>query len=695
MAPLIMTNVSFRHILRLTFVLFSLYLLGDAFYRWDGFKYYASFYEFLPSIALALILWSVLSIVTAMLIWITVWASEWIFHRVGLKLKIHHLILFLFIFALLGILIWIGKQFLISHFKAIYTSSITMQIKLIVSACLLLLSVLSAWLLRNKAIVCIGAVLERLTPLVWIFGICVMLSVPIVTYHTFLKPADIIKSQKALQSSIENIDRPNIIVVIFDALSAQEMSLHGYSRPTTPFIDEWSKSASFFKRVEANSNWTTPAMVSLATGKRIWTHQVYNIEGQVSDKRNENIMSLLKDNGYFNMAFITNDYASAQRLGISNDLDIAPSWRMPNGSLFETINTFLYRVFADKIRLYNWLMKEDFIIYRLLFVISPHLTTTIVEPEAVFNSFISTLDNNPPEPYMAWIHLYPPHNPYIPPEPYLGMFDPSSKYRTIENQSIQMHKWVTERYVGDNSDRKFFPPDVQKDVNVMRARYDEFIRYCDEHFKDFIKKLEERNSLDNTIIILTSDHGESFEHGFVTHGAHDLYETMTHIPLIIKEPGQSEGRIITDLVEQIDITSSILDFAKIPAPSWVEGRSFLPLMYGEKLPERPVFSMNFRTNASRGHPIERGRINVWKGNHKLMYHLNTEEVMLFDYVQDPHELNNLIDKEHDISQNLFDILKDNLKAANERILKEGKLPPQQNTGGSPVITNDIVEDPIK
>ena len=190
-------------------------------------------------------------------------------------------------------------------------------------------------------------------------------------------------------------------------------------------------------------------------------------------KNSENIISVLKNNGYYNMAYITNDYASAKKLGIANDVDIAPAWIIPNRSLYEIINVFLYRLFADNIRLYNWILKEDFIIYKFLFVISPKLTTTIVRPEIVFDNFLEVIDNNPPEPYFAWIHLYPPHNPYLPPEPFMGMFDSSPELRDLKSQSLLHAKLTREGYLGK---KKYFPPDIQPMVDRFRSRYDEFIK---------------------------------------------------------------------------------------------------------------------------------------------------------------------------------------------------------------------------
>ncbi len=214
-----------------------------------------------------------------------------------------------------------------------------------------------------------------------------------------------------------------------------------------------------------------------------------------------------------------------------------------------------------------------------------------------------------------------------------------------------------------------FKQEQQAMIDILRARYNEFISYCDKQFEDFIEQLATRDNLKNTVIILSSDHGESFEHNFVGHASPYLYEQMVHIPLIIKESNQTKGRVINDLVEQIDIAPTILDLADIPVPSWMEGRSLVPLMRDEKVPSRPVFSMSFIRNPSRGHQITRGTIAVWDGDYKLIHYLEEKESLLFNLKQDPDELQNLFDKEPEIAQDLLILIQDNLKKANQRISK--------------------------
>ena len=653
-------TTSYWQVFRLIFVIFSLYLMGDAFFRWDGFRYYASFSEFIPSIALITILWSIVAVFTAMLVWLSGRVVEWLSQRIGWRIKMEHWLLFICAFILFGVAVWIFR-------RRIW--NIVHMHREVLFLCVTFAVILLTWLSRNKSERWISVIQERITPLVWLFGIWVVFSIPVVAYHTWIKQTDNTVSQRIPGTTTDDRSRPNIILVTFDALTARDMSVYGYERPTTPFISGWAKSASLFRRLEAAGNITTPTTASLMTGKRLWTHQAYHQIGSKPEKSSiENLPLVLKNNGYYTMAFVVNRRASVKTLGISNSFDVAPigtEFRMPV-SLLGIVYKSLYRLFGDKIRLHDWIIKGDFILCRFVDIMSRHSTKTTVPPENAFNRFLWIIDNNPGEPFFVWIHLLPPHDPYLPPAPYIGMFDSSSELRTFKSQwkELKTLKNLWRRFKPQD-----FPQEIQATFDTLRSRYDEFIRYCDKQFEDFINGLKKRDILKNTVIIMSSDHGESFEHNYLGHGRKYLYEQVTHIPLIIKEPDQTEGQIINDLIEQIDIPATILELANIAVPTWMEGRSLAPLMRGKRLSSKPLFSMNFQKNKSRGQKIINGSIAVWEGDYKLIHYIEEKESLLFNLKQDPDELNNLFDKEPEAGQRLLSLIQDNLKKANERISK--------------------------
>ena len=654
--------LSFNGFFRLIFVFFSLYLMGDAFSSWDGFSYYASFLEFIPSVALAFILWSIVAAVTAAMLWLSFKLIEWAGNLIGLEIGTQHLLLNAFLFALIGGSIWKIKQMGWSDVQT------TLVFKLAVLGCAFFLSIYLTWLFRNKAGRFAVIAQERLTPLVWLYGIILVLSVPLVSYHAWIKGT----GSEILERTTGNFGikdyHPNIILVSFDALAAREMSLYGYNRNTTPFITEWSKNATVFTRAESGSNFTTPAVAGLMTGKRVWTHQTYHIAGTKPVRSAvESLPSLLKDYGYFNIALVTNPFASVRMLGMENSFDIAPltsEFGVPAslfGWKFGVVDEMLYRAFGDKIRLHNWIFKNDFILSRVINLFSRNISETTVPPAKTFDRFLEIIDGRPQKPFFAWIHLFPPHDPYLPPEQYKGEYNSSRELRTYKSQ---------EKLIEDSYTHLFnylpFPEEMQPSVNLMRDYYDEFVTYIDSTFEDFTEGLNKKNP-GNTIIILTADHGESFEHGYFTHGGPFLYEQVTHVPLIIKMPDQKKGQTLASLIEQVDIPATILGLAGIPVPSWMEGRSLVPLMQGEKLPGRPAFSMNFEGNPSMGRDITSGSIAVWDGDYKLIHYLDKNESLLFNIKQDPDELLDITHKEPEISQHLLDVILGNLEQANEKI----------------------------
>jgi arylsulfatase A-like enzyme len=657
----VMNRISYWLILRLVFVMFSLYLMGDAFYRWDGFKYYASFSEFLPSVALASIFWSILSVIASLIAYIFIWAFERLCLVTGLRIRADHLIIFFGIFVIAGVTIWVVKRLNWPN------EHVTLLLRQVVLLSVILVSVMAAWVLRNKSQRWIEILLERITPLVWLFGFWCMLSVPTVIYHVWIKPADHGISSEISRPPSSDTSRPNIILVTFDALTARDMSVYGYQRETTPFLTEWAKNVTLFTRANAAGNTTTPTVTSLMTGKRLWTHQTYHVEHGARPVKSstENVPLLLKNNGYYNMAFIQNSLASVNVLNIHDSFDIHPlptEFSAPV-SLLGIMDKLLLRYFGFKIKLHDWIIKEDFILDRLMRGISGDITKTTVPPEKAFESFLRVLDNNPPEPYFAWIHLYPPHFPYLPYEPYIGEFDPSPELRTFKSQN---RGWRST--FGYHVKHKQFPKEIQRTADILRSRYDEFIKFSDNQFEDFITEMDNRDRLKDTVIIVSSDHGESFEHAFMTHAGEYLFEQVTHIPLIMREPGQTEGRVIDDLVEQVDIPATILDLALIPIPSWMEGRSLVPLGSGLSLPPRAALSMALEGQATRGNKITKGTIAIWEDDYKLIHYLDKGQSLLFDLKQDPGELNNLFEKKPETGQRLLSLLKENLKKANEKIL---------------------------
>lgn len=659
-----MSKTSYWQFFRLIFVVFFLYLMGDAFYRWDGFRYYGSFTEFMMSVALAAVLLSILTLLVTLSVWLPYQVLNYLTLRMGWYRQRDFFFLIIPVFLVFSAAVWGVKRFI---FPIVSTSP---QIKMAVFLCVLAASVFFTWLLRDKSgrwisriSEGIGIIQNRIAPLVWLFGIFVFFSVPAVSYQTWIKGASGKVSTEISSPALSGKNQPNIIMVTFDAMSASDMSIYGYHRPTTPFISEWAKTATVFTRAKSGSNYTAPTTAGLITGKRVWTHLRFSRMGGSPPIKThtESLPLMLKKNGYHNMAFMVNIITSVYNLGVAESFDIAPfpTEFMIARNITRVVHKAMAPVFSGKFKIDNWFFQEGFITEKLFEKLEKDFDVTAYPPEIAFNRLINAIDYSK-KPFFVWIHLNPPHAPYLPPLPYKGMFDTSGRMRTLRSQLDERSDMLEYRAL-----YKRFPADIE----TLRARYDEFVGYCDSQFKGFIGHLEKEGKLKNTVIILSTDHGEIFDHNSILHGD-TLYEPETHIPLIMKEPGQSEGRIVDDLVEQIDIPATILDLAYIPVPSWMEGRSLLPLMRGELLEPKPVFSMNLEGTSRTTHQITKGTIAVWDGDYKMIHSLDKEESILFNLKNDPGELNNLIDLEPETGRRLLSLIQENLKKANGKIIRE-------------------------
>ncbi len=647
--------MKFYKLCRMVFVVFFLFLLGDAFYRWDGFKYYASIYEFLPSVALISVLWCLVSIITSTVVWFLLKFIYSTSKVVRIKTSLDHIFMMTGFFVCTSVLVLTGKRFLFPDIQ------LSQNIQLAILVTVALISVAMTWQLRARVEQLIEKLQDRITPLVWFFSLIVGISIPVVAFYAIWEPPANTTTNRNTEVMETNMSRPNIVLVTYDALTAKDMSIYGYHRDTTPFISKWSNTATVFNRCEAASTATYTAVPSLMTGKRVWTHGRYHADGGEPSKiRIESMPRLLKDSGYYNMAFTANDIASVKHMGLLDSFDVKPSFfdAIAPVTMAGLLKKNLVHYFGAKIKLYDWIIKDDFILNIFLKTdLLRYPYKTEYPAKKVYDMFFDELKGGYKEPFFAWIHLYPPHAPYLPPKEYVGLYNPSLKYRTAKSQ----RELINSRY---------YTKEQQADADIIRSRYDEFIRYCDMTFEYFITRLTQHKKLKNTVIMLSSDHGEGFEHGVFRHGSPTtMFEEMTNIPLIIKETTQKGGKVINFPVEMTDIPATILELARVPLPLWMEGQSLTPLLRGEPFQPRPVFSMDFQAVPVHGNQVEidKGIISVWVDEYKLIYNIENKESLMYNLTSDPDELNNLFPSESEKGQRLLGLILDNLEKANERI----------------------------
>ena len=218
--------------------------------------------------------------------------------------------------------------------------------------------------------------------------------------------------------------------------------------------------------------------------------------------------------------------------------------------------------------------------------------------DAILPWLRKTLRDNRQTPFFVWLHYWDPHHPHIPPPPY--------------NQTFAHNLYQGE------------------------------IAYADQSLGTMLRVLEEAGELERTLVVVTADHGEGFgEHNEETH-AFLAYNSTLHVPLIIHVPGQAGGRRISQQVGTVDIVPTVLDLLGFSPPEAVQGRSLVPLMFGEQADTiaQPAYYAE-SLSPRLGHGFGELRV-LYQGPFKYIYGPRPE---LYQLIEDPAERHDLASRQ--------------------------------------------------
>jgi arylsulfatase A-like enzyme len=190
-------------------------------------------------------------------------------------------------------------------------------------------------------------------------------------------------------------------------------------------------------------------------------------------------------------------------------------------------------------------------------------------------------------------------------------------------------------------------------LNQKRQEYDEYLAYADSEFGRLYDFMEQSGVLDNTYVVVTSDHGEMFERGILGHITPVLYDPVIRIPLLISRPGQQERQDILTPTLSVDLLPTLLHATGRPMPDWIEG-SLLPAFGGdEENGARSFFVVEAKQNAKYA-PLTKGAVALIRGRHKLIR-----------YLGDPEELENLYPAGPPLAPEMVDELDEKLREVNQ------------------------------
>ena len=373
--------------------------------------------------------------------------------------------------------------------------------------------------------------------------------------------------------------RPDVLLIVIDTLRADHLGVYDYPRETSPHLDALAAESILWRRALSQAPWTSPSVGALLTG----LHPAALGYGDSRDpsRPDERLLFLaeiLRENGYETEAIVSHTYVSAE-LGFDQGFD-----RFDDGDAQGP----------------------------------GHVSSPSVTDKA-----IAALERPPERPFFLFAHYFDPHFNYLRHEPW--DFDPDY------DGELPEHMGALRRIAKTLSPR---------DAEQLRARYDSEIRFTDHHIGRLLDALRRLGRYDDTLIIVTADHGEAFldrKDRWIGH-TKTLYQEAIHVPLMIKLPGGAGGGTVVDsAVGLIDLVPSLLATLdlKNPADYAFDGRA-LPLADSQALRasgERPIFS----ETTARGHWLQ----SVVRGRHKLIFDRKRGRIKFFDLDRDPGERQNL------------------------------------------------------
>jgi arylsulfatase A-like enzyme len=405
--------------------------------------------------------------------------------------------------------------------------------------------------------------------------------------------------------------RTNVLLVTFDALSAEDMSLYGYGLPTTPNIDAFARKGTVFKNYYSCCTFTTPSVATMMMGIYPSESRVYQLKGQArAADAAQSLPFAMRAAGYANGAFLSNPFAYYLGTGLENGYDVMPEPVFQQGGLQRLWDAAepLHQDSGVGSRLDEYIdLEQEWNLATQL----PSNLSMRYRPAATFEQAREILAKLP-DGYFLWVHAVTPHGPYLPDSVDRGRFLPDNQLHTFEEEFG--NRW-----------KPTYPPDVQSQVDQRRLRYDEFIATADRDFGAFIRELESSGRLRNTNVIVSADHGESFEGGVYQHSSPYQTRPIIHIPLIIRTANQEESRTVAVTADQTSLAPTILELAGVPKPASMRGPSLLPWLDrdGEGESEGVAFCQYLETN-SVFKPLRHGTVGVIDGKSQHQYVLNID-----------------------------------------------------------------------
>lgn len=429
---------------------------------------------------------------------------------------------------------------------------------------------------------------------------------------------------------------PNVLVIVVDTLRADHLSTYGYDRDTSPHIDELARQGTVFDNAIAPSAYTLPSHASLLTGRYTYEHGVeWDTPTAFFETDYPSIAEELRLRGYRTGAFSANLFWFTHIYGFGRGFIRFEDY-------FHSLEDMVFRTLYGRV-------IEKSILRQLGFenIAGRKLA------EDVNQSFLRWAQEYNQRPFFAFLNFNDTHDPYQPPQPYRNMFSEQENPGGMLNCNV------------GRCNISLTPEQEQGEI----AAYDGAIRYVDDQLGDLFEALENLDLARNTLIIVTSDHGEALgEHGMYLHD-NSLYREVIHVPLILWWPDHVPGG--TRISQPVSLTSLPATIMALIGESEQTAFPGPVLVEDEGIPKdflewpNPIGEMQHKPFASKDYPVSHGSMSTMVTPEWHYIETDNLGVEIYDWEKDPGETQNLLNAP------AFSGVEDQFRAELTRLLRRG------------------------
>ncbi|APW59960.1 sulfatase [Paludisphaera borealis] len=446
----------------------------------------------------------------------------------------------------------------------------------------------------------------RIAPRAAILGAGLILAIAGVDVYSTNRPVD----RGPSVASVAAVGPPNVVLIVLDTVRADSLTPYGAERDTTPNLARLAREGVLFKHARSTAPWTLPSHASLFTGR--WPFELSADVGRPLDSAFPTLAEQLADRGYATGGFVANTQNCNAWYGLDRGFDhYEDFYENATVTPIEVLRSSRLGRYVVTSKLAQAVIKRaaapvDFR-YRK--------TAGMINRDA-----LAWLSDKGDQPFFMFLNYFDVHDPYQPPK---------------------------------EAERRFTKAggEAQSAANLARDAYDDCLVYLDSQIGRLLAELESRGKLQNTLVIVTSDHGEGFgEHGLAGHGV-SLYRSELHIPLMLVHPTRTPaGTVVSEPVSLRDVAPTILDLLDLGTAPTFAGKS-LANTWSASAADRdfsePVLSEVDRADHVPAEvedaPARRGRMRSITANGRT-YILNGDgREELYDLHDDPEESNDLAD----------------------------------------------------